>query len=203
MYLGRIVEEGPALEVVGNPQHPYTQALISVVPKPDPRDRSTPQILTRRDAEPGPRPVRVPLPSALPAGVRTLRRRRSGRASPERRPRPHRRLLAPCTFLELAAELTPARQRWTLAACCCSQFMILLDVTIAERRAAVDPARARRLDGQPRWVVNAYVLVARVADPRRRDARRPLRAHARLPRRLRALHDLLRSAARSPRATTR
>ena len=41
MYLGRIVEEGPATEVVGNPQHPYTQALISVVPKPDPRHRSS------------------------------------------------------------------------------------------------------------------------------------------------------------------
>jgi peptide/nickel transport system ATP-binding protein len=45
MYLGRIVEEGPAREVVKNPQHPYTRALLSVVPKPDPRDRARPQIL--------------------------------------------------------------------------------------------------------------------------------------------------------------
>ncbi|HEX5470177.1 MAG TPA: ABC transporter ATP-binding protein [Gaiellaceae bacterium] len=45
MYLGRIVEEGPAHEVVENPQHPYTRALLSVVPKRDPRERSTPQIL--------------------------------------------------------------------------------------------------------------------------------------------------------------
>ncbi|MFN8186549.1 MAG: ABC transporter ATP-binding protein [Gaiellales bacterium] len=37
MYLGRIVEEGPAREVVGNPQHPYTRALISVVPSRSPR----------------------------------------------------------------------------------------------------------------------------------------------------------------------
>jgi peptide/nickel transport system ATP-binding protein len=45
MYLGRIVEEGPAHEVVHNPQHPYTRALLSVVPKRDPRMRSQPQIL--------------------------------------------------------------------------------------------------------------------------------------------------------------
>jgi oligopeptide/dipeptide ABC transporter ATP-binding protein len=45
MYLGRIVEEGPARDVVRNPQHPYTKALLSVVPKRDPRDRATPQIL--------------------------------------------------------------------------------------------------------------------------------------------------------------
>ncbi|MEX1046596.1 MAG: ABC transporter ATP-binding protein [Actinomycetota bacterium] len=45
MYLGRIVEEGPAREVIDNPQHPYTKALLSVVPPRDPRDRRTPQIL--------------------------------------------------------------------------------------------------------------------------------------------------------------
>jgi oligopeptide/dipeptide ABC transporter ATP-binding protein len=45
MYLGRIVEEGPAGEVVRNPQHPYTKALLSVVPRRDPRLRRRPQIL--------------------------------------------------------------------------------------------------------------------------------------------------------------
>ena len=56
MYLGRIVEEGPAKEVVRNPQHPYTRALLSVVPKRDPRDRSRPQILRGET----PNPVHVP-----------------------------------------------------------------------------------------------------------------------------------------------
>src|SRR5438034_301028 len=56
MYLGRIVEEGPAAEVVRNPQHPYTKALLSVVPKRDPRERAAPQILKGET----PNPIEVP-----------------------------------------------------------------------------------------------------------------------------------------------
>jgi peptide/nickel transport system ATP-binding protein len=56
MYLGRIVEEGPSREVVHNPQHPYTRALMSVVPKRDPRERSEAQILRGET----PNPVDVP-----------------------------------------------------------------------------------------------------------------------------------------------
>ncbi len=40
MYLGRIVEEGPAIEVCERPRHPYTHALLSAIP--DPRRRSRP-----------------------------------------------------------------------------------------------------------------------------------------------------------------
>ena len=39
MYLGRIVEEGPAREVVGAPRHPYTRALVAAVPRSDGRGR--------------------------------------------------------------------------------------------------------------------------------------------------------------------
>ncbi|HET9214256.1 MAG TPA: ABC transporter ATP-binding protein [Gaiellaceae bacterium] len=56
MYLGRIVEEGAARDVVTNPQHPYTQALLSVVPKRDPRQRQRPEILRGET----PNPVDVP-----------------------------------------------------------------------------------------------------------------------------------------------
>ena len=57
MYLGRIVEEGPAREVVDNAQHPYTRALLSVVPRPDPRERVAPEILRGET----PNPVNVPV----------------------------------------------------------------------------------------------------------------------------------------------
>src|SRR6476469_3230898 len=57
MYLGRIVEEGPAVAVVRNPQHPDTKALLSVVPRRAPRDRKQPQILH------GETPAAVAIPS--------------------------------------------------------------------------------------------------------------------------------------------
>ena len=36
MYLGRIVEVGPTPQIIANPQHPYTKALLEAVPEPDP-----------------------------------------------------------------------------------------------------------------------------------------------------------------------
>jgi oligopeptide/dipeptide ABC transporter ATP-binding protein len=37
MYLGRVIEQGTTEQVLGDPRHPYTQALLSVVPSPVPR----------------------------------------------------------------------------------------------------------------------------------------------------------------------
>jgi len=56
MYLGRVVEQGAARDVVRNPQHPYTKALLSVVPKRDPRERARPEILRGET----PNPVSIP-----------------------------------------------------------------------------------------------------------------------------------------------
>jgi oligopeptide/dipeptide ABC transporter ATP-binding protein len=56
MYLGRIVEEGPAREVIERPRHPYTKALLSVVPRRDPRTRVTAQVLRGET----PNPIEVP-----------------------------------------------------------------------------------------------------------------------------------------------
>ena len=42
MYLGEIVEMGPTQEVINNPRHPYTQALIAAVPVPDPTIENPP-----------------------------------------------------------------------------------------------------------------------------------------------------------------
>ncbi len=57
MYLGRIVEVGSPADVVEEPLHPYTRALIAAVPEPDPTNR-----LREREVVPGepPSPANVP-----------------------------------------------------------------------------------------------------------------------------------------------
>jgi oligopeptide/dipeptide ABC transporter ATP-binding protein len=61
MYLGRIVESGPTRAVLADPQHPYTKALLSVLPlaEPDARGRHS-QVLTGE----------TPDPSRIPSGCR-------------------------------------------------------------------------------------------------------------------------------------
>lgn len=60
MYLGRVVEIGPTVAVLKEPLHPYTQALVSVAPVPNPRKRRKRLILQGE----------VPDPIDLPPGCR-------------------------------------------------------------------------------------------------------------------------------------
>jgi len=46
LYLGRIMEIAPAAELYANPTHPYTRALLSAIPSPDPGAKTKRQILT-------------------------------------------------------------------------------------------------------------------------------------------------------------
>jgi len=45
LYLGRIMEVAPAAELYANPTHPYTRALLSAIPSPDPEKRQQRQVL--------------------------------------------------------------------------------------------------------------------------------------------------------------
>src|SRR2546421_1115629 len=58
LYLGRIVEKAGRNELYANPKHPYTVALLSAVPEPDPRPKKTRIVLSGE----------VPSPSNPPTG---------------------------------------------------------------------------------------------------------------------------------------
>jgi peptide/nickel transport system ATP-binding protein/oligopeptide transport system ATP-binding protein len=91
MYLGRVVEQGAAVDVIERPQHPYTQALVTAIPVPVAGGGG------RRELLPG----ELPDATAVPSGCRF-------------HPRCPRRF-EPCDSVDPV--LVPAGARGQLAAC--------------------------------------------------------------------------------------
>ena len=60
VYLGRVIEEGSPVELIGAPRHPYTKALVSVIPVPETVDAGERTVLTGE----------IPNPTAIPPGCR-------------------------------------------------------------------------------------------------------------------------------------
>ncbi len=59
MYLGNVMEIGTAEQVYKNPKHPYSKALLSAVPQPDPRSSNKDRVVLQGD---------IPTPMAKPSG---------------------------------------------------------------------------------------------------------------------------------------
>lgn len=66
MYLGRVMEIGPTEEVFADPKHPYTRALISAIPVPDPGVKKKRMILSGETPSPTRRIIGCPFASRCP-----------------------------------------------------------------------------------------------------------------------------------------
>ena len=88
MYLGKIVEIGPADEVYSNPIHPYTLSLLSALPIPDPRANAAREPLVLEGDLPSPAnpPAACRFHTRCPYATEICSRGRAGARRPRQRP---------------------------------------------------------------------------------------------------------------------
>ncbi len=91
MYLGKIVEIADSVETYASPKHPYTKALLSAIPVPDPKIQRGRRLVELTG-------VRVPVPHALPdrSPAHAMRRGRAAPGGQEPRPPSRVPLLGRC-----------------------------------------------------------------------------------------------------------
>ena len=77
MYVGKLVEVAPKDQLFFFPKHPYTEALLSAVPTPDPDAEKKRIILPGRNRQSGRSTLRLLFPSALPVCARQVSARRA------------------------------------------------------------------------------------------------------------------------------
>ena len=106
MYVGKLVEVGSRARVFATPKHPYTEALLSALPKPDPRLRSAGARI-RLSATWPTRPTRPPAATSIPAAAT------SRTAAPWR----HRRCATWATAIASPAT-SPRSCSWPASATC-------------------------------------------------------------------------------------
>ena len=73
MYVGKIVEIAPTAPLFARPLHPYTEALLSAVPVPDPRRRSQRIVLEGEVADPANAPPGCPFHPRCPYAIERCR----------------------------------------------------------------------------------------------------------------------------------